>query len=108
MRKLKLFIVAGFAVFGMTALFGGKGLVTTVESFSTGPPGGYTGAPGEQTCTACHQQNFGSGQFTITAPQTYIPGHTYQIVVRHQTLDSTRLRWGFEMTALDGTNAAAG
>ena len=108
MRKIKTIIVSAFTVFGLAAFFAGNDLVTTVSSYSGGPPGGYTGAPGEQTCTACHNQNSGVGQFSITAPATYVPGQTYQIQVTHTTTDSTRLRWGFELTTLDGTNSPAG
>src|SRR5436190_6159754 len=108
MRKIKVIIIAVFAVFASAAFFGGSDLVRTVSSYSGGPPGGYTGAPGEQTCTACHEQNSGVGHFSITGPATYIPGQTYQVQITQSTTDNTRLRWGFEMTALDGTNSAAG
>ena len=50
----------------------------------------------------------GRALLSITAPATYIPGQTYQIQVQHATTDTTRMRWGFELTTLDGTNAAAG
>jgi len=33
---------------------------------------------------------------------------TYQISVTHSTSDTTRRRWGFQLTALDGTNNRAG
>src|SRR5438477_8666372 len=108
MRKIKLVAVLIVAGFACAAFFGGSDLVQTVSSYSGGPPGGYTGAPGEQTCTACHEQNFGVGQFSITAPAAYIPGQTYQLHVTHTTTDSTRMRWGFELTALDGTHSPAG
>ncbi|HXC68525.1 MAG TPA: PQQ-dependent sugar dehydrogenase, partial [Pyrinomonadaceae bacterium] len=32
---------------------------------------------------------------------TYVPGQTYPITVTHQNIDSTRLRWGFQLTVLD-------
>ena len=103
-RSVKLFCVLLVAAFGTVAALTAKGpLVQTVESYSSGPPGGHTGAPGEATCTACHDSSGGPGQFMIIAPQTYIPGQTYQIEVRHATTDATRLRWGFELTALTGS-----
>jgi Reeler domain len=109
MRKIKFLVVLAVTLFGCAAFLVSDALVPTVESYSTGPPGGYTGAPpGEQTCTACHEQNFGVGQFSITPPANYVPGQIYQIQVTHTTTDSTRLRWGFELTALDGTNSPAG
>lgn len=98
-----------FAAFALAALlFADRSLLQTVESFSAGPPPGFTGAPGEETCTSCHTQNAGTGLFAITAPASYVPGQTYQMSVEHSTADATRLRWGFQMTALDGTESAAG
>ncbi|MGC2237101.1 MAG: VCBS repeat-containing protein [Pyrinomonadaceae bacterium] len=80
--------------------------VHTTGAYSSGPPGGVTGAPGETTCVACHFSDEGSGQFTITAPPNYTPGQTYQIVVRHISSDPSRKRWGFEITSLAGTAMA--
>ena len=50
----------------------------------------------------------GTGQISITAPQTYVPGQTYQVTVTHTNADLTRLRWGFELTALDTSDEQAG
>ncbi|MBK8467212.1 MAG: hypothetical protein IPL32_15445 [Chloracidobacterium sp.] len=108
MNKIKIVLVIGFLAFGIGLLFIDNGIVSTAESFSGGPPVSFTGAPGEITCTDCHTQNAGIGLLSITAPPNYIPGQTYQISVQHSTTDATRLRWGFQMTALDGTNNAAG
>jgi len=82
-----------------------------VQAFSSGPPAGYTGAPLEEpeACAECHvPPDAGTGHFNITAPQTYIPGQTYQITVTHSNLDPTRQRWGFELTALDTSDEKAG
>lgn len=82
-----------------------------VQAFSSGPPPGYTGAPGEEpeACAECHvPPDAGTGHISITAPQTYIPGQTYQITVTHSNPDPTRLRWGFEFTALDTSDEKAG
>lgn len=106
MKKIKLGFLFLFLVFGITSLFTGDQFVTIVESFPGGPPPGVTGAPGEETCIQCHSDNVGAGLFTITAPESYQPGAIYQIVVRHTTPDTTRKRWGFELTALAGTTAA--
>ena len=78
-----------------------------VHAFSAGPPAGYTGAPQEepQACAECHvPPDAGTGKISITAPQTYIPGHTYPITVTHTNADLTRLRWGFELTVLDNAS----
>ncbi|HVQ36172.1 MAG TPA: PQQ-dependent sugar dehydrogenase, partial [Pyrinomonadaceae bacterium] len=82
-----------------------------VQAFSAGPPAGYTGAPGEEpeACAECHvPPDAGSGHFSINAPQSYIPGQTYQITVTHTNTDPTRLRWGFQLSALDASDEKAG
>jgi len=82
-----------------------------VQAFSAGPPAGYTGAPGEEpeACAECHvPTDAGTGHISITAPQTYVPGQTYQITVTHSNPDPTRLRWGFQLTALDTSDEKAG
>ncbi len=82
-----------------------------VHAFSAGPPAGYTRAPGEEpeACAECHvPPEAGTGQISITAPQTYIPGQTYPVTVRHTNADSTRLRWGFQLTVLDSADEKAG
>lgn len=111
MTKIKLGCVLCFFVFGIAILFTSNPALPTVRSFAEGPPPGHTGAPGdpaEQTCTVCHFDNGGPGVLTIVAPPNYIPGQTYQIQVQHATTDMTRMRWGFQMTSLDGSNTAAG
>ncbi len=91
-------------------LFSNSGTLP-VQAFSSGPPAGYTGAPGEvaEACAECHvPPDAGTGHISITAPQTYVPGKTYQITVSHSNPDLTRLRWGFEFTALDTSDEKAG
>jgi hypothetical protein len=86
--------------------------VEPVQAFSSGPPPGYTGAPGEEpeACAECHLSpgDPGQGHISITAPTTYLPGQTYQITVTHTNPDPTRMRWGFELTALDPADEKAG
>ena len=75
-----------------------------VHAFSAGPPAGYTGAPQEEpeACAECHvPPDAGTGRISVTAPQTYVPGQTYPVIVTHQNVDPTRLRWGFQLTVLD-------
>src|ERR1043166_8386973 len=77
------------------------------SAFSAGPPAGYTGAPQEEpeACAECHvPPDAGTGRISITAPQTYVPGHTYPVTVTHTNADPTRLRWGFELTVLDNAS----
>ena len=83
-----------------------------VHAFSSGPPAGYTGAPGEEpeACAECHvPADAGTGNISINAPQNYVPGQTYAITVTHNNAaDATRLRWGFQLTALDTGDEKAG
>jgi uncharacterized repeat protein (TIGR01451 family) len=82
-----------------------------VQAFSSGPPAGYTRAPGEEpeACAECHvTAEAGTGQISVEAPSTYVPNQTYQITVRHTNTDLTRLRWGFQLTVLDGADEKAG
>ncbi len=93
-------VLAGLAGFLLTHNAGTR----PVHAFSAGPPAGYTGAPQEEpeACAECHvPPSAGTGQISITAPSTYVPGQTYAITVTHTNADPTRLRWGFELTVLD-------
>lgn len=103
-----ILLLAGFAIFLVTDSI----LNPTAVAFSFGPPAGYTRAPGEEpeACAECHLSpgDPGSGQISITAPPMYVPGQTYQITVTHTNSDPTRLRWGFQLTALDTSDEKAG
>ncbi|HEY0429031.1 MAG TPA: choice-of-anchor V domain-containing protein [Pyrinomonadaceae bacterium] len=107
MKKIKILCLLFFIGLAFVGFTKNNYFVYTTSAFSTGPPAAVSGAPGETTCAACHfTQEPTTGQFTITAPANYNPGQTYQIVVRHITSDTTRRRWGFELTPLAGTTAA--
>ncbi len=70
-------------------------------AYSSGPPDGKTGAPGESNCTDCHSTfpvNSGNGTLTISGPAQYSPNTTYAITV--QLSDQGQSRWGFEFTPL--------
>ena len=80
---------------------------TTVSGFSSNPPDGRTGAPGESTCADCHGNlNTGPGGITITGDPSYAPGDTIDltITVRH----AGQSRWGFQITALSEFNYPLG
>jgi hypothetical protein len=107
LKKIKVLCLLLFIGFVFVVLLKNDQIVHTTTAFSSGPPPGVTGAPGEATCTSCHfPVSPGSGQFTITAPQNYNPGQIYQIVVQHMTADTTRRRWGFQLTSLAGGTMA--
>lgn len=82
------------------------------HAFSGGPDPGRTGAPSELTCATgeCHgsRRAVDPERFSLSLPAAYVPGQTYTIVVRHHSSDATRLRWGFQITALTATAERAG
>jgi len=108
LRRLKLICVALFTLLGLAYVLVGDTFVPSSKAFSTGPPPGHSGAPGDLTCTACHSGPTTGGSFTITPPANYTPGDTYQIVVRHVNGDTSRMRWGFQLTALNDSQGMAG
>ena len=108
-NRVKLVILALFVTGCGAILLTNNFVSRPAAAFSSGPPPGRTGAPGEDTCAECHlPEGTSSGTFTVSAPQNYLPGQTYQITVRHTSPDQTRQRWGFELTALDDGDAKAG
>jgi len=110
-NKIKVTCLAFFLAALVVELLSNN-TVRTVDAFAEGPNPGHSGAPGELTCavSGCHggEPNTGPGQFQITAPSSYEPGKTYQITVTHSTSDTSRRRWGFQLTALDGSSNKAG
>ena len=109
MLKLKLLVVLFFAAFVAAVLMTDNAANPRARAFSTGPPAGYTHAPGELTCSECHTTPTQStGTLTLDVPQHYTPGQTYDITVTHASADPTRVRWGFELTALDSSDEKAG
>ncbi|HEV8483168.1 MAG TPA: choice-of-anchor V domain-containing protein [Blastocatellia bacterium] len=105
--RLKVVCVTIFGTLIATLLLT-SGRLTSVRAFSTGPPAGVTGAPGELTCSSCHTGPSNTGQFTIEAPSSYVPGATLSITVRHTNSDTSRRIWGFQLTALTSTAEKAG
>ncbi|HVE60019.1 MAG TPA: choice-of-anchor V domain-containing protein [Pyrinomonadaceae bacterium] len=105
-KKVKILCLLIFGFLAIFALSGSNRFARTAGAFSTGPPAGFSGAPGEGNCTSCHTPNANTGQFSIVAPASYMPGQTYQVTVRHQTADTSRKRWGFQLTALAGSTPA--
>lgn len=99
----------GIQAFCLLGIFA---FVIRAWAYSTGPPAGRTGAPGERTCNdfGCHSSfalNSGSGKLSIEVPPNYVPGQTYRIKV---TLQQTgQRRWGFEATVKkEGKNERGG
>jgi Reeler domain len=111
-NRIKVTCLALFSAALFVELLSANHTVRTVRAFAEGPNPGHSGAPGELTCavSGCHggEPNTGPGRFEITAPSSYEPGTTYQITVTHSTADNSRRRWGFQLTALDGSANKAG
>lgn len=106
--KLKLSIFLLFC--GLFLAFGLKG--TRVKAYQSGPDPARTGAPGELTCAiaACHigtPVNSGGGTLSITGvPDSYSPNQ--QIDVTVTMAQAGRVRFGFEVTAIDDQGREAG
>jgi hypothetical protein len=110
-KHFKLFCVSMFALGLIAVLLSSDTASRRVFAFPGLPPDGFSGAPGEQTCVACHDTfalNSGSGQVRIIGPSTYQPGMTYQITAQSSSQDASRKIWGFELTVLTGNNSRAG
>ena len=81
---------------------------STTISNSSGSPGNMTGAPGENTCTACHSSfglNTGPGTVSLTSnipASGYTPGNTYTVTAT--ILDSGINQFGFEAFGGDFLN----
>ncbi len=92
-------------------LFTVVGIFLVGVSFSTDPPNGKTGAPGDSFCTECHVQPSATLDGTLTLegfPAAITPNETYSLtVVNHNTVGDA-VRGGFQMTILGPTNTRAG
>ncbi len=101
--------LAGAATFSVIlALLGGGAAPLTANS--AGPLPGYSGAPGDANCTACHTTNAvnsGSATPSITAPENVLPGQPHLIGVS-LTGNQNVAKNGFEITLRDATGAFVG
>lgn len=110
-ERVRLIVLPALLAAVLGFVLSNYGATRSVHAFSSGPPPGYTGAPGEEpeACAECHvPPDAGTGHISINAPATYIPGQTYPITVTHSNQDLTRMRWGFELTVLDTSDEKAG
>lgn len=112
--KLKKFTLLAFS---LTVVFG-LIQVGTVHTNITQPPVGHTGAPNELTCgrIGCHTQTPATttNALLATVPtgglnSGYTPGTQYNLSLNVNSVKPGGApRYGFELTALDGSNNAAG
>lgn len=80
-------------------------------SFSTNPPDGNTGAPGDDLCVQCHIQSNPPQNGTITVegfPATITPNETYMLTAVNRVTAGTAVRAGFQVTILGPFNTRAG
>lgn len=93
-----------FLTFAITTVW------VTVWGFSSSPPDGKTGAPGEGLCTDCHNSfvpNSGDGSLSLLGtPAEYVPDSTYPMIVILS--DQGQSRWGFELVVKKVSNQQAG
>lgn len=87
--------------------FTGPGDVTASEK---GAFGGFTGAPGEDTCRHCHKTyalNIPVGTISVDGfPETYVPGESYEVTV--SLVSTSGIDWGFQATVLTEKHKRAG
>jgi hypothetical protein len=87
------------------------GFTFLFSSFSTNPPDGNTGAPGDSLCSSCHTLNGSSLQGTISVegfPSAITPEQTYTLTVVNRNTNDGAVRGGFQMTILGPNNTRAG
>ncbi len=109
MLRIKILVLALFAAFAGALLLTDNFANPHAQAYSSGPPAGFTHAPGELDCADCHTTPAqSSGTLLLGVPDKYTPGQTYDITVTHASADATRVRWGFQMTALDSADEKAG
>lgn len=86
-----------------------------IQSSSGGASTPRTGAPSESTCTSCHStysvQTSGTkfDKIKLSIPFTgggYIPDSTYSVTISYRETNITK--YGFQITALNSKNEAAG
>ena len=81
-------------------------VLMTSSKYPNDPPNGYTGAPGEGTCSNCHSGGSYSGTTTITGiPTSITPSTQYTVTVKNTSTASVA---GFSMLVLDGSNNNCG
>ncbi len=82
------------------------------SGFSSAPPLGRTGAPGDGVCTSCHGGNNSNGFMgsleILGLPAEVTPSTTYRVTVEVANPDGLSARAGMQMVALKSDDTAAG
>lgn len=102
-NRLKLLMIClSLAVFGLFEFS-----ARPAHAFRAGPDPSLTDAPGEGNCTACHGGGSIGGTLEILGlPQSYSPNQDITITVK--LTQANRLRFGFQLTAIDNSGKQAG
>ena len=93
-EKIRLIVLPSLLAAFLGFLLSSNSIIRPARAFSSGPPAGYTGAPGEEpeACAECHvPADAGTGHISINAPQTYVPGQTYPITL--SLADRSEMKW---------------
>ena len=80
-------------------------------AFSSNPPNGRTGAPGDGKCTDCHTINNSGFEGMVGVrglPTVIMPNTTYNLSVVTKVSAGNPSRSGFQLVVLDGANGNAG
>jgi len=80
-----------------------------VLAYSSGPPNGMSGRPGEGTCLACHSGSSGSpdsSNLLGLQPTGYTSDSLYTLTLTVNY--AGQQRWGFELTAVDAAGSPVG
>jgi hypothetical protein len=98
------------AIVAATLVLAAVGPLNLVSRASSGgPPAGFTNAPGESNCTACHNSfalNSGTGTFGISVPQNVSLGAANPVTIGFT--GSANPKHGFQVTARDATGNPSG
>ena len=94
-------------------LFGALFLGALFSNYHTNPPSAATGAPGELTCTLCHEdlsnpENFSGTIEILNLPSTILPSTTYNLEAVIRVTGGNPYRAGFQAVALNSQELNAG
>lgn len=84
-------------------------LITGAIPNSAGAPSGHTGAPGSNTCIACHtgnDLNANGGSIALAAPASYVPGSPVELSLTVER--AGQVRFGFSITVRDADGNMVG
>ena len=105
LKKLTKLQLIGFSVFGLLILLANSSLHPISGT------GGYTAAPGDSLCSACHTGNNTAlnGEIEISGlPSTIMQGTTYPLTITVTNPNGNAVRAGFQIVALNANNTNSG